>query len=278
MQSIGELAAQVFAGESVRETPRPGDYYGEDGRLRCGKCGGAREHRFPGGKIVPCACRCREQERALEAAEAERRRELRRVREMAGYSLADERMSGARFENFRADTPEDARILRICRNYVGRWDELYRRSAGLLFYGNPGTGKTFAAACIANALRERGVPVLVTSIVWLASGGFGDDLNETLDMMRSALLLVLDDFGAERDTEFMAERVFAVIDARYASKRPMIITTNITDFKSETDVRRMRIYDRILETCTTVRFVGASKRGEARHSSQREIRALLEAD
>ena len=279
MQSIGDLAAKAFAefGSADHIPAEPGDFIGDDGLLHCGVCGTKKECIFPlSGHYVPCICQCKKDELAREEAERERQRELDRVRELASYSLVDERFHESTFDRFVASTPDDQRVLRICRNYVEHFDEMLAHNAGLLFFGSPGTGKTFAASCIANALMEQRVPVLVTSIVRLTANMFGEDLNELLYRMNTARLLVLDDFGAERNTEFKAEQIFTVIDARYAAKKPMIITTNLTDFKTETDVRRKRVYDRIFEVCTPIKMDGESKRRAEGQKKRDSIRALLE--
>ena len=279
MKSIGELALGFMEsmGSVDHVEARPGDYMGDDGVLHCGVCGKPREHRFKhNGRFVGCICQCEKDEMEREEAERQRQRELDRVKELASYSLVDERFHESTFDRFTASTPEDQRVLRICRNYVEHFDEMLANNAGLIFYGSPGTGKTFAASCIANALMERRVPVLVTSIVRLTANMFGDDLNELLFRMNTARLLVLDDFGAERNTEFKAEQIFTVIDARYAAKKPMIITTNLTDFKTETDVRRKRVYDRIFEVCTPIKMNGESKRRAEGQKKRDSIRALLE--
>ena len=279
MKSIGELALGFMEsmGSVDHVEAKPGDYMGDDGVLHCGVCGKPREHRFKhNGRFVGCICQCEKEEMEREEAERQRQRELDRVKELASYSLVDERFHESTFDRFTASTPEDRRVLRICRNYVEHFDEMLANNAGLIFYGSPGTGKTFAASCIANALMERRVPVLVTSIVRLTANMFGDDLNELLFRMNTARLLVLDDFGAERNTEFKAEQIFTVIDARYAAKKPMIITTNLTDFKTETDVRRKRVYDRIFEVCTPIKMDGESKRRAEGQKKRDSIRALLE--
>lgn len=279
MQSIGELIAEYMGrmGSEEHIASEPGDFIGCDELLHCGVCGEAKEHRFPfNGRYVPCICKCQRDKLQQEEAERQRQRELDRVKELAAYSLVDERFHESTFDRFYATTPEDQRVLRICRNYVEHFDEMLAHNVGLLFYGSPGTGKTFAASCIANALMERRVTVLVTSIVRLTANMFGDDLNELLHRMNTARLLVLDDFGAERNTDFKAEQIFAVIDARYAAKKPMIITTNLTDFKTETDVRRRRVYDRIFEVCTPIKMDGESKRRAEGQKKRDSIRAILE--
>ena len=158
MQSIGDLAVSAMAqlGSESHIPAEPGDTTGEDGMLHCGVCGQKKEFRLPfNGHYVPSMCQCRRDELAREEAEKQRQQELQRVRELASYSLVDERFHESTFDHFIASAPEDQRVLRICRNYVEHFDEMLARNAGLIFYGSPGTGKTFAASCIANALMAQ---------------------------------------------------------------------------------------------------------------------------
>lgn len=261
-----------------------GDYIGSDGYLYCGKCRTRKEFRrfmepLNGWMIVPCMCKCQQAERDAQRAQEQHRKEQALVRSLFKYSLVDERFHTATFANFR-ETPENSRALTVCKNYVRYFDKMCESSTGLLMYGSPGTGKTFAAACIANELMQRGVPVMVTSIVKLTSGSnFSDGLQEILAKMKSAHLLVLDDLGTERNTDFKAEQIFDVINSRYASKRPMIITTNVSldAMKTESDLRYSRIYDRILEVCHPVRMEWESFRVKAVRASYSSTKALLES-
>ena len=77
-------------------------------------------------------------------------------------------------------------------------------------------------------------------------------------------LLVIDDLGVERNTEYAMEQMFTVIDGRYRSRKPMIITTNLKleEIKNPPDLAHARIYDRILEWCAPVLFSGRNFREE----------------
>ena len=85
-------------------------------------------------------------------------------------------------------------------------------------------------------------------------------------------LLILDDFGMERDTSFALETVYDVIDGRYLSGKPLIVTTNLTldELKKPQDVDHQRIYDRVLAMTVPIRFTGDSLRSGQR-STKREI-------
>ncbi len=283
--SVGDAIRSVMAKDESYHIPADdGDYVDDDNYLCCGKCKTRKEFRrfmeppLSFWMVEPIMCRC--QIAAYDAAQEEeqRRKDQLLVDSLRRFSLVDERFRESTFDNFR-EIPENARALTVCKNYVRHFDVMCENSTGLLMYGSPGSGKTFSAACIANALMAQGVPVLVTSIVKLTSTSiFSDDLQEILAKMKSAKLLILDDFGAERNTDFKAEQIFDVIDSRYASKRPMIITTNIPldNFKSDPDIRRRRIYDRILEVCHPVKMDWESFRTKAVRASYNKTKSILE--
>ena len=93
-----------------------------------------------------------------------------------------------------------------------------------------GTGKSFFAGCIANALLDRDVPVLMTnfpSILNQLTGVFAEDRAAFITSLDDYSLLVIDDLGVERNTEYAMEQMFTVIDSRYRSKKPLIVTTNL---------------------------------------------------
>ena len=94
-------------------------------------------------------------------------------------------------------------------------------------------------------------------------------------MLKPSNLLILDDLGAERQSDFALEQVFNVVDSRYKSGKPVIITTNLSlqELKNPSDIKYKRIYDRILEMCVPLQFKGESKRKE---KSQAKLNVLKE--
>lgn len=88
------------------------------------------------------------------------------------------------------------------------------------------------------------------------TGMYSDDRNQFIDSLNKYSLLIIDDLGIERGTEFSLEQVFNVIDSRYRSKKPMIVTTNLTldELKHPGDLAYARIYNRILECCVPLKI------------------------
>lgn len=292
MKSIWELLQGSFAdiGDSAGtfETfgalphieAREGDFVGDDGYLHCGVCGQRKECRFRlSGRMVPVMCDCKRAEAAAEDDARRREQERGRIQELLSFSLIDALFYECTFDRFVARDDKEHQYLNRLRNYAENFELFYRRNKGLLLYGPPGTGKTFGAACIANKLIADGIPVFVTSIVKLTSGGvFDDDLRHTLDIMHNARLLVIDDLGAERNTDFKTEQLFEIIDSRINSQKPMIVTTNITDFRGEKDIRRRRVYDRLNGACIPIFVDGDSRRRQAAAAEYKQLMAILDGD
>ena len=90
------------------------------------------------------------------------------------------------------------------------------------------------------------------------------DKNKYLDRLNDHSLLIIDDLGIERGTEYALEQVYNVIDTRYKSGKPLVITTNLTldELKSPADIPHKRIYDRVLGMCVPVMFNGTNFRKE----------------
>ena len=89
--------------------------------------------------------------------------------------------------------------------------------------------------------------------------------------------LILDDFGMERGTEYGLEQVFNVIDSRYRSGKPLIVTTNLTldDLRNPEDTAHSRIYDRLISMCVPVRFTGENFRQETAQRKMESLKKLI---
>lgn len=219
--------------------------------------------------VVPRTCKCRKDE-AKRIAEKEVKDALESKRERM---IPNRYGRECRFENAK-----DTKAVRAMKFYVNHWDEM-RAKPGIMLYGTVGTGKTYAAYCAANALIDKGVNVYINRILNIADSMFGDRENYyyMLDRVKRCELLILDDFGADRDTDFMNEQAFKIIDARIESGKPMIITTNLTPevMMSEKGYERKRVYDRIIGNTTPVKCVGSSMREEMYKQNRKEMTELL---
>lgn len=236
----------------------PSEYIGEDGIKRCAVCGQATEttiNILGEKRKVHCICDCRKKE--LQAArEKEEEEEKRRNRAICFGKSA---LSECKFEN-----SHDSEMLKIGKRYAEQFDEFKASGKGLLFCGTVGTGKSHTSACIANRLIDNGHKVLMTNfatMVNILQSSF-DGRQEYIDGLNRYALLIIDDLGAERESEYMQEQVFNIIDSRYRSGLPMIITTNLTteEIKKASDIGKRRIYDRVLERCHPVVMNGQSIR------------------
>lgn len=171
------------------------------------------------------------------------------------------------------------RIMTAARNYVANFKEFRKSGKGLLLFGTVGTGKTYAAACIANALIDKGYPVLMTNFARIANtvSGMWEGKQEYYDSLNRFPLLILDDLATERKTEYMQEIVFNVIDARYRAGLPLIVTTNLTseELKHPSDISYQRTFSRLLEMCIPVKVEGKDKRLEKLKADIQPMKELL---
>ena len=247
-----------------------GDYVGEDGLIYCGKCHEKKQKRLPAsvtmdGKevVVRCICRCQVEENRRRKEEEERRKSMERIGRLRNSSLIDEKLKDASLKTFQKDA-DNQKVFILAERYVQRFDEMYEKRQGILFWGTVGTGKSYTAACIANELLDRTIPVVMTSFVKILQNIQGNQEEEKVIMSRlnDAKLLIIDDLGTERSTDYALEKVYNIIDSRYRSGKPLILTTNMTlkEMQETTDIRYKRIYDRIFEMCFPVRVSGRSWR------------------
>lgn len=250
--------------------------YEKDGLLYCGHCDTPKQCRIDiAGKVRIVKCQCACAARKYEAEKKARQdQELRlRIETLRADGIRDKSLAGCRFDGATMTNE-----LAKCRRYADRWDEMAQSNRGLLLWGNTGNGKTFAAACIANQLIDRGIPAMITSFPRILSAGY--DKQDIIDQMRYYPLLVIDDLGAERSSDYALETVYMVIDERYKAKKPLIVTTNLTldEICKPKNMAYQRIYDRVLEMCAPLVFRGDSiRRGKAKEQLS-FVKSVLEGN
>ena len=230
-------------------------------------------------KIVQPVCRCEVEAWEREVQEAQDRHRKAEVERKFAISSLGERFEHCRFETF-APRPGSEKALQLAWEYAERF-ELYGGES-LLIWGDPGNGKSHLAAAVCHKLKERGkIPVFqtMTELLERIRATFGRQAKEQEREIMAALqecdLLVLDDIGAEKVTDWTLDVLFRIIDGRYRRKKPTLFTTNFTPtelrerFKPdkgeasvEQEIAARRIHDRILEVSVIVENKAASYRLE----------------
>lgn len=265
--------------QSLTAIPKnEGDYLGKDGLLYCGKCHTKKQTEviFKGIKRRPmCLCKCESKKRDREEAEKKRNEFEQKIKELRRVGFPECSMQEWTFAN---DEMSNSRVTNAMKKYVDNFEEMKKQGKGLLLYGSVGTGKTYSACEVANALIDKGYPVLVTNFARIINSLQATfEKQDYIDSFNRFSLLVIDDLSAERDTSFANEQVFQIIDARYRIKLPMIITTNLSieALKNPQDINKQRIYDRILERCFPVEVSGQSRRRKAIREDYNNTKDML---
>ncbi len=265
MIDIDKLSASVPRSDA--------EYLGHDGLLYCQKCGEPLEviieHELIGKRKVRCICSCMAKERNAEE-ERYKEEERQRKRQICFH--------GSKMMKCRFETSEDGELLKVAKNYAEYFPDFRKQGKGLLLYGAVGTGKSHVAACIANKLIDEGYSAFMSNFATIANELQGTfEKQKYIDSLIRYDLLILDDLGIERKTDFMQEQVFNVIDARYRSGLPFIITTNLQtdELKKTTDIGNIRIYDRILERCHPVKADGVSYRRQKLKDEFQQVEMIL---
>lgn len=273
IDTIGARAARQYSKSE-------GDYLDTDGLLMCGKCHTPKEcvlSKSDGTtRTVRCACECSVAQNKREDEEKRKHDRMQYLDSMRRTGFPDAEM---REWTFAKSDHTDQKNENIARRYVANFNAMRSQGTGLLLCGSVGTGKSFLAAAIANELISQGTPCLMTNfsrIISRISEKFGGD-QKYLDNLNRFDLLIIDDLGAERDTEYMWEKVMDVIDSRYRAGLPLIVTTNLNpkDLYDPSDIRRQRVFSRLKEMCIFLEVNGADRRSKKMQDKLTAAKSLL---
>jgi len=243
---------------------------------------------------VQPVCDCEAEARDREWEEAQERFRKREIERRFSISDEGERFSQYRFDTFIPVQGTEA-ALRMAREFAETFGER-KDGLGLLIWGQPGNGKSHLAAAICHQLKEAGHTVIfkkVPNLLERIRNTFRRGANETeqqiMDALRECDLLVMDDIGAEKVTDWVLEVLFRIIDGRYSYRRPIVFTTNFSPTSlllrfqpegkatEEQEIAAKRIHDRIIGMTAIVENRAPSyRRKEAETRAKKDRRGWSE--
>jgi DNA replication protein DnaC len=185
---------------------------------RCGDDGFVLDDR---GDAVPCECRATR---------------VQRSRSAGASSVIPRKYRGVSFD--RAPVTElSPDVVRPVRAFCRNIDDNLRHGRGLWFMGDVGTGKTTLAMLVSKEAIKRGhsvaiysVPRLLAEIRDTYDAGTGErSYADFFAQLVTVDLLHLDDLGAEKQTEWVLEQLYSLVNERYEQERSIVVTTNLID-------------------------------------------------
>ena len=268
--------------EGVRYSFDPETEYMKDGHTYCKTCherkDGEVKNLMDMKFIFKNNCKC-DRERLEKQKQREKEQEIERLKRSCFISMSQWAYT---FDNYKGE--KDKSYI-IAKNYVKEYEQMKKENIGLIFCGTVGSGKTYLACCIANALiEEYMIRVKIRNFAQiindLQKSGFDLDKNEYIEALTNVSVLILDDLGIERDTSYAKEQVYNIVNSRYPKQKPTIFTTNLPYEKiqnSDDGVEYERIYSRIIEMCIPVKVMGEDfrKRLQKEKLKQNKERLLM---
>jgi DNA replication protein DnaC len=211
-------------------------------RLPCplGVCDGSGWILGPEDVARPCECR---------------ERMVARARLRGIDSVIPAKYRGVSFDRPPVTLMSEIVVKRV-REYCTTINENLDQGLGLWLYGSTGTGKTSLAMLVSRTALEAGRSVAIYSLPKLlarirrtydAEAG-EQSYSDLFERLSSVDLLHIDDLGTEKQTEWVLEQLYALINERYEAQRSLVVTTNLEDDQLEAQVGE-RLVSRLVEMC-----------------------------
>lgn len=266
--------------EGIKYSFDPDKEYMKDGHAYCKACHERKDGEIRSfldkNFIFKNNCKC-DRERLEREKKREREQEIEQLKRDCFISMSQWAYT---FDNYRGE--KDKSYI-IARNFVKEYEQMKKENIGLLFCGTVGSGKTYLACSIANALiEEYMIRVKIRNFAQiindLQKGGFDLDKNEYIEALTNVSVLILDDLGIERDTSYAKEQVYNIVNSRYLKQKPTIFTTNLPYEKIQNPddgVEYERIYSRIIEMCIPVKVIGEDFRKRLQKEKLRKNKERL---
>lgn len=250
------------------------EFLNAEGIICCSKCKEPKQSVYEGHKF-PIACKCRRDQ-----IEDEQRKEAeKKLAEKRALAIPNPKFRSFTFEN---DDLQDEETTKLLKRYVSKFEEMKNKGLGLLLWGSVGTGKTFFAHAIVNALIDAGYSVKSTSLSTVVKLAQNFENGERdIDNILAHKVILIDDVGTERQTSFADEQIYNFIDKATSLNRVLIITTNFMPSEFEkaaqdtTDLVHARIYSRILEKCYPIKVNKIKHRDALKEENRQFIKNLL---
>ena len=158
-----------------------------------------------------------------------------RIEERTGAAMIPKRFLNKRFDDYQIDCPGQQRALDACKDYAHNFTDNLEAGRCLILSGKVGTGKTHLAASIADYLINQTEYSVVFrslhSILQAIKNTYGEDSTssemEIFKILTKPDLLIIDEIGATKSTEFELATLFALINTRYENQLPTVIITNL---------------------------------------------------
>ena len=160
------------------------------------------------------------------------------------------------------DSRIDQKAKQTCLNYMNKFSDIkWREKNGIILSGDSGIGKTHLAAAISNELINRRVAVFFVNAPEVYDR-IRDEIGNkdyTKATMKSCELLILDDLGKEKRSEWTDQILYEVVNNRYEAKKPIIITTNYSAKELATRIDKA-VLSRLFEMCVFINMQGEDRR------------------
>lgn len=240
-RAFGPIAEQL--GEKEAICPSHGPFISKGTRYTVGK---GREVWTP---CSQCVAEERERER-VEAAQAEQLRQQERLAEAIGRAAIPARFLGSSFTGYKAETPAQHAVLKVCQDYARDFDEHRRTGESLVLIGRRGTGKTHLATAILQSLLPAHVGMYTTaqdmvSMIRATWSGAGST-DAVMKVLYGVPLLVVDEVGVQGGTENEQNLLFQVLDHRYRERKPVVLVGNMRIAEMQQYLGE-RVHDRLRE-------------------------------
>jgi DNA replication protein DnaC len=217
-------------------------------------------------RYVQPVCECVAKKLDEDTKKAEERKKEQELKRLFSVHDLGDRFNDSNFSNFMI-RPGSEQCFKLAQKYVNEFEEWEGES--LMFWGDPGNGKSHLATAVYNELSARGKKVVFISmpdlIAKIKATFNKNNSNETESEIMRGLqlcdLLIIDDIGAENVTDWVQEVIFRIVDGRYKKVKPIMATSNLEPKELAERIGK-RAYDRLIEISQPIKNEATSYRRE----------------